>query len=184
MPETFLFNVPAPVDPALEDPVSTVRLYESADGLTNWALVDTIAVLALADHVSGKKQWTSALSDETFFHMIVPVSAAGAEGTGKFILPPRPSSDLCTIFVNTRDILGVAAESVDFAFQLNGTRVNLGGSLTSLGVHEFDTDVNGQLSVPVLKGAKVNITSSVLGKRTITVDTTGLDVVDLATWGV
>jgi hypothetical protein len=180
MAEIFLFTVAAPVDPELEDPAFSVNLYESADGSTDWTLTDTELVSELIDHVSGKKQWNSALSDAAKFHMIVPVSEAGREGVVTMILPPRPTAEYCTIFVNTRDILGVASEGIDFTFQLYGTKVAIGGSLTSLGTHSFETDANGLLSVDVLRGAKVNITSDLLGKRTVTVTTTDLASIDLA----
>jgi hypothetical protein len=181
MPEIFLFDIPTPVDPNLETDVESIRLYESTDGLSNWALVDSIAVSALLDDVSGKKRWESALSDASKFHMLTSVSVAGIEGTGRAILPPRGAGDLCTVFANTKELTGVAAEGVSFIVNVQGSNVVLGGSITSLAPHTFVTDAAGLVSFEVVKGLVIEISCETFWKRSITLDTTGLDTVNIAT---
>ena len=179
MPETFLFNAPA-ADPGTEEAAFSVKLYESADGLTNWALVDTVLLSTLTTAPNGKLQWTSALSDETMFHMLVSVSEGGQEGTAPTILPPRGAGDTTVVFLNTKDILGKAAFGVKVTAQLSGSSVSIGGSLTSLEEHEFTTNVEGYLSFTVLRGIKLLITSELIGKRAKTVDTTDMVSINLA----
>ena len=179
MPETFLFNTPA-ADPETEEAAFSVKLYESADGLTNWAPVDTVLLSTLTTAPNGKLQWTSALSDEALFHMLVSVSEGGQEGTAPTILPPRGAGDTTVVFLNTKDILGKAAFGTVVTAQLSGSSVNIGGSLTSLEEHEFTTNVEGYLSFTVLRGIQLLITCELIGKRAKTVDTTGKVSVNLA----
>jgi hypothetical protein len=180
MAETFKFVIPDPGSLVDENEVASVRLYESSDGLSNWALVDSELVINLTDNLDGTFTWASALSDAAYFHKLVAVDANGQEAIQMSILPPRANPTLCTIQCSTVDILGVATEGIDFEVQLYGTRVQLGGSLVSLDAHKFDTDMNGLFSIQVLKGAKINVTSELLGKRTVTIDTTDRDFIDLA----
>lgn len=178
MAEIFLFNVPAPA--ADEEAASDINLYESVDGLTGWVLADTILVSNLLADPSGKSRWESALSDELKYHMLVAVSAAGQESVTKTILPPRGPGANCTIFLNTKDILGEAAHGIVLKVKLSGTRVSIGGSLTSLEEHEFTTDTGGYVAFSVLQGIKIHVTCDLLGKRAVEIDTTGQAVINLA----
>ena len=179
MAETFLFNVPAPSGE--EAAAESVNLYESIDGLSNWALVDTVLVSSLAtDPDTGKRIWTSALSDSLKYHMLVSVSAGAMEGTMTAILPPRGGEAMCTVFLNTKDILGKATQGVSVKAQLSGTKVAIGGSLTSQSAHEFTTNLVGYVSFLALRGIKISITCELLGKRSVEIDTTGQVTLNLA----
>jgi len=179
MAETFLFNVPAPSSE--ETAAESVNLYESVDGLGNWVLVDTVLVSELGiDPDTGKSIWTSALSDNLKYHMLVSVSAGALEGTMTAILPPRGGEAMGTVFLNTRDILGKATQGVSVKAQLSGTKVAIGGSLTSQSVHEFTTNMVGYVSFSALQGIKISISCELLGKRSVEIDTTGKATINLA----
>jgi hypothetical protein len=106
---SFLFNLGTPG--AGETAIATVRLYESANGLTGWALVNSVAVGDLVDDPGGKKLWENALADPAKYATLVPVSAAPAsiERPGSVILPPAPlDPDTFTLYAWTVDLgLGI-----------------------------------------------------------------------------
>jgi hypothetical protein len=179
MAETFLFNVPA-ADPLTEEAAVFVNLYESIDGLTDWTFVEIVLISTLTNAPNGKIQWTSALSDNTKFHMLVSVSEGGQESISKTILPPRGVGDTTVVFLNTKDILGEAAFGIAVLVQLSGSSVNIGGSLTSLEEHEFITNVEGYVSFTVLRGIKLLITCDLIGKRARMIDTTDKVSINLA----
>lgn len=178
MAEIFLFNIPAPS--ASEEAAFSINLYESVDGLSSWSLADTILVSALLTDPSGKSRWESALSDAAKYHMLVAVSEGGQESVVKTILPPRGPGANCTIFLNVKDILSDAAHGITVKAKLSGSRVAIGGSLTSLEEHEFTTDTGGYVAFSVLQGIKVLITCELLGKRAVEVDTTDKVTINLA----
>ena len=101
---TFAIGTPG----AGEVPVASIRLYESANGLDGWGLVDTVAVDALVDDGEFKR-WDSAAANPSNYARLAPVSAGGLERPGGVILPPAASApDTFTVFCWTTD-LGLAA---------------------------------------------------------------------------
>lgn len=170
MPENFHFEIDTP---ALEEvAVATVRCYESSDGLTAWALVDSVALATLTPDINGVYTWTAANADASKFHELAPVSAGGVERPASSILAPAPlDPSVVTVFIWAKDIGLTAVAGVRFsagqvapAFDADGTTV--------VRPTETVTDANGYASLDI--PADIGLVKVTVGSTVANIDTTGL----------
>lgn len=113
MAETFKFEADPPV--GTEMAATHVRLYESANGTTLWAVVDSVAIVTLPLDGDGVYTWVSSLADSAKYHQLVAAYPIGdgewLERAGAEVLPPRSATpDAFTLYCWTVDLgLGVVA---------------------------------------------------------------------------
>ena len=88
MAESVQFKVALNILP--EDPVYTVRWYQSTDGIT-WDILptDEVALSTLIINTDGKYVWDSLLVDASKYHLIKTVTQIGIESIDGIIIPPR-----------------------------------------------------------------------------------------------
>lgn len=176
MPETLKFKLAAVA--ANEVPQAKIRVYDSADGLTGFALADEKIIAELTPDIDGWYIWASA-ADATKFHQLRTVSEDDVEKTC-MILPPRPADPaLCTIMVNTFEILGVAKAGESVTVTPVGEHIVIDGRVIAKEPKTFYSDANGNIAFNVLQGLSLRLTSSFLGDDH-DLDTTGTASIDLA----
>jgi hypothetical protein len=123
--------------------------------------------------------WTDDLIDDTKDLQLATVSLSGVvRMDGIPPVPAKVAADLTTLYLAAKDLTMVADNGVKLKAQLVGENIVLGGALISRETKEFSTS-SGAISFTVGRGAKVRIDFPAFGKKTI--DTTGLDSVNLAT---
>lgn len=171
MAETFLFEVDTPLES--EDAVTTVRCYESADGATGWAVVDSVALATLTPDGDGVYTWPSALADSAQHHQLVPVSVVGIERPGAEVLPPRGGDpSVFTLYCYTKDLgLGILAGVRMQAVPADGATYKATGSNMLIEPASKVSDSNGYVAL-VLPAGVGNVDVS-LDRHRVTVDTTG-----------
>lgn len=178
MAETLLFSIPAPG--AGEEAATTVRWYQSIDGAAWGTAVDSIAVADLpVDALAGKYVWASALADPAKYHQLKTESAGGVQSTFGAILPPRSADPaVCIIYAETKSLglQPVAAEKMTIRIK---TPKGVGGTVIDDASQTAVTDANGRVQIPIVQGVVVEIDFPPV-KQTLTVDTTGKNLVNIA----
>lgn len=167
MAETFMFGVATPG--LNEDAVDSVRCYESADGMTGWALVDTVNLGTLVP-VDDVYTWASALADSTKYHQLVPVSAAGIERAMSPILPPRPTDPTSFIIYFYAKDLGLAITS-SIRLQASTDEYASTGNTVFLKSTSVNTDADGYAALTI--PADIGEVIVTIGKEKAVLDTTG-----------
>jgi len=167
---SFTFSISSP-GPG-EVPISTVRLYESPNGMTGWALVDSIDVGSLTDLDSGLKRWDSDLANPSNYVRLAPVSSADVERPGGVILPPASEvPDTFTVFCWTKDIgMGIASGIRMSAAPAGKTYAKVGSGLAMKSVQKV-SDENGYVGIDLPADAgQISVT---IDRATVTIDSTG-----------
>ena len=166
---SFLFNlgVPGPGESA----ITTVRLYESADVLTGWGLVNSVAVGSLIDDPSGKKRWDNAIANPANYARLAPVSAAGIERPGGVILPPASvDTDAWTLYCYAVDI-GLDIQA-GIPLRVSPKRAARSGQRVVITNKEVLTDVTGYAAITI--PADVGVIVIAIKSIRVEKDTAGL----------
>lgn len=181
MSVTFIFSLEEPS--ANQDPQHRVRVYESADGVSSWTVLEEELISNLAED-AGEYTYTSTLADLNAYHILSPVSEAGTEyplGVQKIIPPAAAEANVLTLFVNVADIDGDRRQGVVLsASPIPGETRSSAGGIVVVGTERTTTNAEGFASLKIVSG--VGRISVMLGDKNLILNTDGKGgmAVDLA----
>jgi len=165
---SFRFKI-STATPGSTETVAEIRVEESADGLTGWATVETVAVGDLV--TDGDKKRLDSTADPTKYSRLIPLTASGVERQSATVYPPQTATpDAFTLYAHTIDAgLGIA---VGAPFTVATVAViGRAGDASIVKPKVVSSDTNGNISVTV--PADAGSMTATLGSVVKTIDTTG-----------